>query len=136
MSDLNLKEQLSGAQWRKYKDTAVEVNGEKVPVVIRRAPPGVAVEVLDEARKAGDVGADNEPTGELSALQLFARVVATVLFAPGAVRPMYDRNNAEDLQALRRAPWLLDIRDDAMAALGSSGAVVEKLKGNSEATPT
>jgi hypothetical protein len=132
----SLKAKLGSAVWRKWKDVAVEVDGELFPVVIRKAPPGVAVLVLDEARKAGDLNAENEAANELAGLRLLARMVATVLFAQGAVRPLFDRNNPEDLATVQTAPWLMDLRDDCVAALGATGAALEKLKGNSEATPT
>ncbi|QRK08079.1 hypothetical protein JQX13_50400 [Archangium violaceum] len=131
----DLKSKLGNANWRKYKDTTIDVDGEELAVVIRRAPPGVAVQVLEEARKTGDVDEENNPKGESGAMRLLARMVATVLFEPGAVRPLFDRTNEEDITTITTAPWLLDISDDATAALGASGAVVEKMKGNSEATP-
>ena len=132
----DFKARLGGAQWRKYKDTMVEVGGEELPVVIRRAPPGVAVLVIEEARKAGDMAEDGRPVGETGALRLLARMVCTVLFQQGGVRPLFERDDAEDLATVMVAPWLMDLKDDCMAALGATGATLEHVKGNSEATPT
>ncbi|QRK06046.1 hypothetical protein JQX13_38870 [Archangium violaceum] len=131
----DLKKKLGNATWRKYKDTTIDVDGEPLALVIRRAPEGVAVQVLDEARKAGDIDQDGKPIGETGAMRLLARMVATVTFEPGAVRPIFDRTSDEDLANISVAPWLMDIKDDATAALAATGTVVEKLKGNSEATP-
>lgn len=134
MSDI--KNRLSNAPWRLYKPATVEVDGESLPVVLRRPPPGVTVQVLDEAREAGDVDAAGKPTSELGGVRLLARVTGTVLFEKNAVRPMYDRNNKQDLQVIMSAPWLMDLQEDVMAAFAPQGVVVEALKGNSEAIQT
>ncbi|WNG49204.1 hypothetical protein F0U60_37620 [Archangium minus] len=131
----NLKTKLGNATWRKYTDLTIDIDGEPIALIIRRAPEGVTTEVLDEARKAGDVDEDGKPTSIGGAMRLLARTIATVLFEPGAVRPLFDRTSDEDLQIIIRAPWLEHVRNDALAAFGAAGAVLEKLKGNSEATP-
>ena len=131
-----LKAKMGSATWRLYKETTVEVNGEPVAIVIRRAPGGIAAAVLDEARRAGDMGENGQPTDAMSALRLLARAAATVIFEPDAVRPLFDRSNPEDLAVIMCAPWLDDVRNDVMKAFGSALVTLEKLKGNSEATPT
>ncbi len=131
-----LKAKMGSATWRKYKDRTVEVDGEEVAIVIRRTPVGVSPQVLNEARLAGDITEDGRPTDAAGAVRLLARVAATVIFEPGAVRPLFDRNNQEDLAVIMNAPWLDEVKDDIMAAFGSAGVLLEKMKGNSEATPT
>ncbi|WP_224364228.1 hypothetical protein [Hyalangium versicolor] len=125
-----LKANLLSAPWRKYKDVTVEGTTGPVQLVIRRPPDARVAELLRKAKEEGLLTEKGEPTSPEAGLRLRARVVALTLFAPNAVRPLFTE------EEVLEAPFLPELGDDCTAALAGTGASLEKLKGNSAATPT
>lgn len=126
----DLKASLLNAPWRKYKDVTVEGATGPVQLLIRRPPDAKVAELLRKSKDDGLITEKGEPTSAEGGLRLRARVVALTLFAPNAVRSLFTE------EEVLEAPFLHDVADDCTAALAGTGAALEKLKGNSAATPT
>jgi len=134
--------QLRGAAWRKYTDATVTLyhpdtdEPHQVPVVLRRVPEQVSASFFESAKKEGFLGEDGKPTSTEGGIRLLAGLTALCLFEPGALRPTYNALRREDVDELAAEPWLMQLQEDVLAAVGATGAVVEKLKDFSEATQT
>lgn len=130
---MDLKAKLSGAQWRLHVERTLNLDGEELPVVIRRPPEHVLLNVLEEAKKAGEVDAEHKPTSDANAIRLLARLTALCLFAPGGLRPLFQPS---EIETVVQAPWLLELQQDVQSALGHAQVLTEAAKTFSDATPT
>jgi hypothetical protein len=121
---------------RLYKEVSVTIGEKVVTLVLRRAPKGLSAMVAAEAKRAGDMNEKGEPNGDEGALRFMARMAAVVVYRPDAVRPAYDRRKPEDLDRIIESEWLMELQDDIAGAFAHQGVALERIKGNSEATPT
>ncbi|HYH96170.1 phage tail protein [Hyalangium sp.] len=131
---MDIKAKLTGAQWRIHLERTLNIDGEEVPVIIRRPPEHLLMSVLDAAQKAGEVDKEHKPVSEFATVRLMARIVATCLFAPGGLRPMF--SSGGDLDTVLQAPWLMEVQQDCMSAIGHAVKLTDVAKDFSEATPT
>lgn len=120
---MSLKQSLLSAQWREYKRVSVEGADGPVELVIRRPPDTRVVALLEGAQKEGLLNAATEPTSPAAGLRFRARVVATVVFLPNDVTPLF--TEAEVLEW----PAVSEVEAHCMAALVPPGAQIERLKG-------
>ncbi|MCY1080300.1 hypothetical protein [Archangium lansingense] len=121
---------------RIYKEVTVTIGDKAVPLVLRRASKSLVAMAFAEAKKAGDVDANNNHAGEDGAMRALARMASLVVYRPGAVRPAFNRHSQEDLERIIESEWLMELQEDINGALAPAGVALERMKGNSEATPT
>jgi hypothetical protein len=131
---VDIKSKLGGAQWRLHLERTIKVGDDDVPVVIRRPPEAALLGMIEAAKVAGEVDADSKPTSSLGAIRFMARTVALCLHAPDGIRPLF--SGSADLQTVMDAPWLLEVQEDCLSAVGHGKVLTEAAKGFSEATPT
>jgi hypothetical protein len=132
---------LRGGIARKVLEHTVEMEMEDgtvecVPLVLRRPPTAVITAANEGARQAGEADDSGEPTSQDNGIRLLARMVRPCVYEPGGVLPVY-ADTADDLQALREAPWFDGVAALCLKhALPSAPKALEDAVGNSEATPT
>jgi hypothetical protein len=134
----SLAQVLLDAKPRLYKKVEICVgeggdDGKTVTVALRRPPPAVLPEVLGATnaaelqREGGSM--EEQRTRMEQGILLLARLAAACIYELEAVRPLWNFNNAQDVEALAKAPWLLELHEDLLACAGAAGVTVERLKG-------
>ncbi|MFY0567063.1 hypothetical protein ACN28E_24940 [Archangium lansingense] len=118
------KKHLLNTSWRIYK--TVEVMGTQGPVKldIRMPPYDVLKGLLSKAKDLKE----RKDAGDADAMSFIEDVIATTVWRPGAVRPLFV---AEEV---RTWPYASAVQADCLAAINVAQGL-ESAKGNSAATP-
>ena len=125
----NIKADLLEAPWRKYREIQVEGRRGNVDLVVRRPPPDVLEDLAKKLKAASRAEEAKEDTAEETAVGAMSAVVASCIWLPNAVRPLFTPEEA------RRWPHLMEVLPTCIEAI-KVGVGVETAKGKSEATST
>ncbi|EPX56157.1 hypothetical protein D187_007499 [Cystobacter fuscus DSM 2262] len=124
MSDVaSIKHSLLRAPWREYTRLKVEGLDGPVELVIRRPPDSVLEKLLRSLKEKGLDAAGGEEKDPESALHFRARVVATCVFLPNAVAPLFTEDEVLDW------PGVAEVSNACMAAINPAKAL-ENARGN------